>query len=150
MSFYWLGRVAGINRAQERAEEAGLRNVSFEVVDDLAMFRPRAPVDAVVGRLILMYLQDPAAILSHLTRQVRPGGIIAFQELVLSLCRSEPSCPLVQKCLEWVHDTFVRAGADVEMDGSFSRPSSKPACLILKCFWARPSARGQTRPCTDT
>lgn len=107
--------VAGVNRARERAAEAGLPNVSFEVVDDLARFRPRAPVDAVVGRLILMYLREPAAIVSHLARQVRPGGMIVFQELVLSMCRSEPSCPLVQKCREWVHDTFVRAGADVEM-----------------------------------
>ena len=31
------------------------------------------------------------------------------------MCRSEPSCPLVQKCRGWVHDTFVQAGADVEM-----------------------------------
>jgi len=107
--------VAGINRARERAAEAGLPNVSFEVVDDLASFRPPAPVDAVVGRLILMYLREPAAILSHFARQVRPGGLIVFQELVLSMCRSEPSCPLAEKCGGWIHDTFLLAGADVDM-----------------------------------
>jgi SAM-dependent methyltransferase len=107
--------VAGINRARERAAEAGLRNVSFEVVDDLAGYRSRAPVDAVVGRLILMYLPDPAAVLSHFARQIRPGGLIVFQELVLSMCRSEPSCRLAERCREWVHDTFVQAGADIEM-----------------------------------
>lgn len=107
--------VAAIDRARERAAEAGLRNVSFEVVDDLAVFRPRTPVDAVVGRLILMYLQDPAAVLSHFALQVRPGGLIVFQELVLSMCRSEPSCGLAERCREWIHDTFVQAGADVDM-----------------------------------
>jgi hypothetical protein len=73
------------------------------------------PLDAVVGRLILMYLRDPAAILSHLAGQLRPGGLIVFQELVLSMCRSEPSCVLLEKCGGWIHDTFVQAGTDVEM-----------------------------------
>jgi SAM-dependent methyltransferase len=107
--------VAAIKRARERAAEAGLPNVSFEVVDYLARFRSRTPIDAVVGRLILMYLREPAAILRHFARQVRPGGLIVFQELVLSMCRSEPSCPLVEKCHGWVHDTLLKSGADVDM-----------------------------------
>jgi hypothetical protein len=36
--------------------------------------------DAVAGRWALMYQPDPAAALRHLVGQVRPGGIIAFQE----------------------------------------------------------------------
>jgi SAM-dependent methyltransferase len=107
--------VAGIERARERAAEAGLPNVSFEAVDDLASFRPLGPVDAVVGRLILMYLREPASVLRRFVRYVRPGGLMVFQEPVLSMCRSEPSCPLVKKCAGWIHDTFVRAGADVDM-----------------------------------
>jgi hypothetical protein len=74
-----------------------------------------SPLDAVVGRLILMYLREPASILSHFVPYIRPGGLIVFQELVLSMCRSEPSCPLEEKCGAWIHDTFVRAGADVDM-----------------------------------
>ena len=66
--------VAGINRAQERAVEAGLRNVSFEVVDDLARFGLHAPVDAVVGRLILMYLREPGAILRNFAASFGRGG----------------------------------------------------------------------------
>lgn len=66
--------VAAIDRARARAAEAGLQHVSFEVVDDLTSFRSRTSVDAVVGRLILMYLREPAAVLNHLARQVRPGG----------------------------------------------------------------------------
>jgi SAM-dependent methyltransferase len=107
--------VAGINRARKRAAGAGLPNVSFELVDDLASFRPREVLDAVVGRLILMYLREPASILSHFVPYIRPGGLMVFQELVLSMCRSEPSCPLAEKCGAWIRDTFVLAGADVDM-----------------------------------
>jgi hypothetical protein len=72
------------------------------------------PLDAIVGRLILMYLRDPASILSHFVLYIRPGELIVFQELALSMCRSEPSCPLLEKCGGWIHEKFVRAGADAE------------------------------------
>ena len=138
--------VAGINRARERAAEAGLPNVSFEVVDDLARFRARTPFDAVVGRLILMYLREPAAILSHLARQVRPGGLIVFQELVLSMCRSEPSCPLVEKCRGWVHDTFVQAGANVDMGWKLSATFQRAGLPSPEMFLGSPVGAGPDSP----
>jgi SAM-dependent methyltransferase len=138
--------VAGINRAQARAAEAGLPNVSFEVVDDLARFRLRAPVDAVVGRLILMYLRDPSAILSHFAQQVRPGGVIVFQELVLSMCRSEPSSPLLQKCREWVHDTFVQAGADVDMGWKLFATFQRAGLPDPEMFLGSPVGAGPDSP----
>jgi SAM-dependent methyltransferase len=138
--------VAGINRARARAAEAKLPNVSFEVVDDLAGFRPRAPVDAVVGRLILMYLREPAATVSHLARQVRPGGLIVFQELVLSMCRSEPSCPLVEKCRGWVHDTFVQSGADVEMGWKLFATFQRAGLPGPEMFLGSPVGAGPDSP----
>jgi SAM-dependent methyltransferase len=138
--------VAGIDRARQRAAEAGLANVSFEVVDDLARFKPRAPVDAVVGRLILMYLREPAAILSHFARQVRPGGLIVFQELVLSMCRSEPSCPLVEKCRGWIHDTFVQAGADVDMGWKLFATFQRAGLPGPEMFLGSPVGAGPDSP----
>ena len=138
--------VAAVSRARERAAEAGLPNVSFEVVDDLARFRPRAPVDAVVGRLILMYLREPAAILSHFARQVRPGGLIVFQELVLSMCRSKPSCPLMEKCRGWVHDTFLKAGADVEMGWKLFATFQRAGLPGPEMFLGSPVGAGPDSP----
>ncbi len=138
------GRVLGIDqsarcvdRARERAAEAGLRNVWFEVAD-LASFRVREPVDAVVGKLILMYLQEPAVILSHFARQVRPGGLIVFQEIVLSMLRSRPSSPLVEKCGEWIHDIFARAGADVDMGWKLSATFQRAGLPSPQMFLGTP------------
>jgi Methyltransferase domain len=138
--------VAAVNRAWERAAEAGLQNVSFEVVDDLASFRTRVPVDAVVGRFILMYLREPAAILSHFARQVRPGGLIVFQELVFSMCRSEPSCPLLEKCRGWVHDTFTHSGADVEMGWKLSSTFERAGLPSPEMFLGAPVGAGRNSP----
>lgn len=138
--------VAAINRARERAGEAGLQNVSFEVVEDLATFTTRTPVDAVVGRFILMYLPEPAAILSHFARQVRRGGLIVFQELVFSMARSQPSCPLLEKLRGWVHDTFVHAGADVEMGWKLSSTFERAGLPRPEMFLGAPVAAGPDSP----
>jgi len=68
-----------IAKARARVAEASFRNVSFnelsvnEIADD-------KPFDAAVGRFILMYLPDPVATLRSISRVVRPGGVIVFQE----------------------------------------------------------------------
>jgi SAM-dependent methyltransferase len=138
--------VAGIDRARERGADARFPNVSFEVVDDLSSFRPRAPVDAVVGRLISMYLREPASILRHFVRYVRPGGLIVFQELALSMCRSEPSCPLVEKCGGWIHDTFVYAGADVDMGWKLFATFQRAGLPVPEMFLGSPVAAGPDSP----
>jgi len=68
-----------IARANARAAEAGLRNISFTQAD-VNQIDSDEPFDAAVGRFILMFLPDPASVLRSLTRLVRPGGVLAFQE----------------------------------------------------------------------
>jgi ubiquinone/menaquinone biosynthesis C-methylase UbiE len=58
---------------------AGLRNVSFLNADVNNIVTDR-PFDAVVGRFILMFLPDPVSVLRSVSRLVRPGGVLAFQE----------------------------------------------------------------------
>jgi len=106
--------VAGVELARRRAGEAGLANVTFEVAD-LADFRPSEPVDILVGRFILMYLPEPATILSQLAQHVRPGGLIVFQEVVMSMSHTEPACTLTRECRRWIHETFRQAGVDIDM-----------------------------------
>src|SRR5581483_4020832 len=115
------GAVLGIDRAaasveaaRERARAAGLGNVTFEV-GDLSELRPGRTFDALIGRLVLMYLPDPAATLAQLARFVRPGGIVAFQEMEMSLSRSVPPLRLFETSVGWVRETFRRAGFETDM-----------------------------------
>jgi len=104
-----------IARARVRVADAGLRNVSFTQsdVNDI----PRGdPFDAAVGRFILMFLEDPVPVVRSLSRLVRPGGVIAFQEVswaaFLARCSQLPLCFTITSL---VHETFQRTGADTEM-----------------------------------
>ena len=93
------GTVLGVDAAPEmvelaraRAAEQGLAAVHFtqSTIDAVAL---EEPVDAVVGRLILMHLPDPAATLRQLSTWVRPGGVIAFSENDITGARSIPDMP---------------------------------------------------------
>ena len=84
------GRVLGIDMnpsiletARARVEAAGWRNVKF-LEGDVETLAVEAGFDAVVGRWILMYLPDPITALRRLASRLRPGGIIAFNEMDLT------------------------------------------------------------------
>jgi ubiquinone/menaquinone biosynthesis C-methylase UbiE len=74
------------------------------------------PFDAVAGRFILMFLPDPASVLSSLIRMLKPGGIIAFQEPSWSpFLAFNRRYPLCSELLHAIHETFVRSEVNPEM-----------------------------------
>lgn len=112
------GRVIALDRSQEalalaeyRAGEMGLANIQF-LQTDLNAFTPDAPVDAVVGRLVLLYQADPLASLQHLRQSVKPGGVMAFQEFNMPFAGSWPVNEFFRQCSEMIILTFEKAGMD--------------------------------------
>ena len=78
------GSVLGIDRSAEsialastRAAAAALTNVGFAVAD-AATFVAERQVDAVIGRLFLMYFANPALVIRQLASNVKSGGIVTF------------------------------------------------------------------------
>lgn len=117
------GSVLGIDRSPEavgvakaRAAAGGRHWVAFEAAD-VDAYTPKRPLDAIVGRLILGYLPDPAGAVRRLATGLRPNGVVAFQEIALPLIRSVPSGPLFEQCSRWIKDTFVAAGFEIDMGG---------------------------------
>jgi SAM-dependent methyltransferase len=64
--------------ARARAEELGLDNVEFRVLNAEWIDLPLASVDAVLCRWGYMLLADPAAALAETRRVLRPGGRLAL------------------------------------------------------------------------
>jgi 2-polyprenyl-3-methyl-5-hydroxy-6-metoxy-1,4-benzoquinol methylase len=117
------GEVLGIDRSEEaldvarrRAAAAGHDNVRFETTELDAFSMPRK-FDAVIGRLILAYMPDPIETVRRLSSCLRPGGIVAFQEIVAPLGRTIPEGPHFRRCTQWILDTFERAGFEGDMGG---------------------------------
>lgn len=105
-----------LDTAQARVRELGFENIQF-IAGDARTLDVGGDFDAVVGRLVLMYMSDPAEALKQLTRHLRPGGIVAFQEVdfspYISIYRSDT--PLMNKLVEWGVGVFQHSGAHIEM-----------------------------------
>jgi ubiquinone/menaquinone biosynthesis C-methylase UbiE len=113
------GRVIGLDvddgamqHARERAIAARFHNVSF-LHSDFAHYHPDAPLDAIVGRLVLMYQTCPAAALTQLTKHLRPGGVVAFIEPWFQLPPGlDSTIKTTTMCLM---ETLRRSGAHLDL-----------------------------------
>jgi ubiquinone/menaquinone biosynthesis C-methylase UbiE len=115
------GRVIAVDNAERplelarrRVADAGLSNVSFEQAD-VTGWRPAAALDAVVGRFLLMHLDDPVAQVALAADLVRPGGVVAFLDVALSTRAAQPELPLLTAYNGWLLETFRRVGRPVDM-----------------------------------
>jgi ubiquinone/menaquinone biosynthesis C-methylase UbiE len=105
-----------LDSARDRARAAGLHHVSFRP-GDIASLELEEVFDAVVGRCILFFLRDPAAVLRTLAGRVRSGGLIAFQEPGNATLQpvAVPPSPLLDQLWQWIMQTYRHAGLDLYM-----------------------------------
>ena len=113
------GSVVGVDRdpaqvafAERRAAAQGLTHVRF-MVDDFREIELSRAVDAIVGRLVLMYSADPVDALRRVVRNLKSGGVIALQESIIDYGGPvfiEPLDSLAARVAEWFRAGFKHAG----------------------------------------
>lgn len=77
------GRVTGVDisapqLAQARQRAEGLDNIRFAEADAGTDILPEAPFDGAFSRFGVMFFPDPPRAFSHIRRQLKPGGRLAF------------------------------------------------------------------------
>ena len=100
---------AALSIARQRALEYELPNITFLQTNALE-FRPDTPVDATVGRHILIHTAEPLALLRTSYSLLKPGGVAVFQEYDFSVVHLPyPSAPLWESVLGIFGEFFHRA-----------------------------------------
>ena len=138
------GKVFGVERDPEavasataRVTQAGLSNVRFIQGDAQTLDGVADGFDAAVGRLVLMYLPDPAAALSRAAVLVRPGGLVCFHEGDMAYDWAAPMTPLWTQMRAWFIAVLERAKAAPRMGLSlyptFIAAGLPPPELHLEC-----------------
>jgi SAM-dependent methyltransferase len=112
------GRVTGVDAAARplevaRRRAAGRPEVTFEQAD-VTTWRPPGQLDAVLGRLLLLHLADPVALVARVAGLVRPGGVVAFADVVLPTRAAHPPLSLLTAFNGWLLTTFDRLGVPVD------------------------------------
>jgi SAM-dependent methyltransferase len=114
------GSVVGVDQdpgvldtARARAEASGLTNVSFHA-GDLSEGVTDDGFDAVVGRLVLLYVPDPAETLRVLIERLKPRGIVAFGEFnfLPESMVTRPPTPSGESLWAWMQAVVGGIGLD--------------------------------------
>lgn len=116
------GSVVGVERDAEAIEFARRRisssqytNVEIHEGDVYALDGIDGPFDAVIGRMVLMYLPDPAAAIRTAVAKLAPGGIVCCQEPDLNYAWAMPETPLWSRIRTWFIETMDKAGVEQRM-----------------------------------
>jgi SAM-dependent methyltransferase len=151
----WIGptgHVVGVDGseaalAQARATAGVEGHAPIEYVHaDLADWRPGiATFDCIVGRRVLMYLRDSAAVLANLLELLRPGGKLALQEHDFTMTPGRiGSWPLHDRVQGWIRETVRREGADLHL--GLSLPGMlRAAGARVDAVWAQAIFAGYER-----
>lgn len=104
-----------VEQAASAARTLGLSQVSFRV-GDINSIELDQDFDAVIGRLVLIYVREPAGLIRKLLAHVKPAGIVAFQDLDWGEGPiADPPSPLLTQAWGHVREMFRRAGLDNRM-----------------------------------
>jgi SAM-dependent methyltransferase len=116
------GHVVGVERdpqavanARERATAAALTNVEFLAGDVQTLEGVDGTFDAVVGRLILLYLPDPVEALARAASHLRPDGLVIAQEADLAYDWAAPQSALWSQVRGWFLETLAAAHVEPRM-----------------------------------
>lgn len=112
------GQVTGLDldagQGAAAAERTGGRFVRADVeTDDDAV--PAGGFDHVHGRMILLHVKDPVAVLRRMWRWVAPGGTLVVQELDMRTVDSDPQLPVLEEWRRVFLGTYAAVGGDVRL-----------------------------------
>jgi ubiquinone/menaquinone biosynthesis C-methylase UbiE len=127
---------AAVERARRRAIQDEVSNVHFKVGDPASMHFDR-DFDAIIGRFVLMYQDDPAKSLRSMMRHLRKGGLVAFHELDSTACRSWPAVAAFDEAARWLVEALRGSGARPEL-------GLEMHSLFLDCCLPAPRMRFDT------
>lgn len=116
------GEVVGLERdpaavasARDRVAAAGIDNVQFVEGDVQTPDEVPGTFDAVVGRLVLMYVPDPVDALRRVASLVRPGGLVCLHEGDLAYDWASPMTPLWTQIRTWFLQALERTNVPSRM-----------------------------------
>jgi SAM-dependent methyltransferase len=112
------GRAVGVDidatkleLARAEADERGVRNVSFEMLD-IRQASPGDRFDVVYSRFLLTHLSDPDGALATFFRSLRPGGVVAVEDIDFSGYFSHPESSALRRYCELYCAIVARRGGD--------------------------------------
>jgi SAM-dependent methyltransferase len=95
-----------LDRARYRAGQRGLTQVKF-IEGDIRDPAPAGPFDAIIERLTLWQVPDPAEVLRRQATVLHPGGLVVTSSVDPFQYCTEPELPLVTQTFAWMNQALA-------------------------------------------
>jgi len=112
------GKVVGVDIdetkleiARHEAQQQGVANVVFQL-SDIREASGESEFDIVYSRFLLTHLSDPAGIVRAFYEHLRPGGVLAVEDIDFSGYFTHPKCQAFARYHELYCATVSRRGGD--------------------------------------
>jgi SAM-dependent methyltransferase len=103
-----------LEAARREAESQGLTNLEFRFAD-LTREEPEREFDLIHARFILTHLPDPSRALTSMRQALRPGGVIAVEDVDFRGYFCHPPCRALSRYVELYTQTAQRRGGDANI-----------------------------------
>lgn len=111
------GLVVGVDADAEvvaiAQSESASANAHFQCADVTTL--ECEPVDVIYARFLLSHVKDAPALLAHLRTLLKPGGVVAIEDVWFPGHFSSPQCDAFDTYVEWYRAAAIHRGADPDI-----------------------------------
>lgn len=100
--------------ARREAQAQGIANIEFRH-SDITREIPDGPFDFVHVRFVLTHIPNPEDALARIRSVLKPGGVIALEEIDFSGHFCHPDCPALWRYVELYTETVKHRGGDANI-----------------------------------
>ena len=101
--------------ARQEAAAQGLENTVFRNANAMDAAEESERFDLAYARQLLCHVPDPLQVLGEMIKRVRPGGLIAVEDIDFSGYFCHPPCPAMAGYMGFVRQTMSARGGDADI-----------------------------------
>ncbi len=95
-------------------QQLGLTNVQLQVADALS-WDEQDQYDLVYTRFLLTHLSQPQKVIDKMNMAVKPGGLVAIEDLQFSGHFCYPDCPAFERYIQLYQQVVINQGGEPEI-----------------------------------
>ncbi|MCP4473530.1 MAG: methyltransferase domain-containing protein [Gammaproteobacteria bacterium] len=124
--------------ARENAKAVTIENIDFVQFNIHQIDKLEKEFDFVTGRFVFMHISNPKQALEALYSVLKPGGIIALEETMMSRCLGYPESEALNQTMTWIDNYAKNMGLDFDFGRKLYTMVRELPCINAKLTLCQP------------